>query len=715
MKEEIYVFISYRLEDEKWAKWLQNMLEHYRFPESLNGRRDLPKEILPTFRYVTGRKPGLLSEEIGNALHNSQWLIVVCSPRGEKSPWVCKEAQTFIDLGRADHIIPFVIEGIPFSCDSATECYPEALLNLTGSKELLSANVSEMGRDAAVVKVVACMLNLSFDSIWPTCEREQKRKRWIWMGVFILIALFGLCIGGYPARQNTTITRQKSQLENTTDNALVDDWSMMVNQERVVAKQMDSLIEEGDLYTALLIGKELLTQKDRPHVPQIEKAFRRAYDRICSPKLHPVSVLKYTGPEPYGIGRPAVVSFSCDSKYFQVAYDWELDGIGRTICEYCALTGELKKEKRVDTICKDSMNIIGYEECKVVNNEGEVFWSPDKSYMLKVYHDRCIIYKKGKSLNYKKYPVGVCGNICKNSTTKDSKYAIFGDGIYRLLSGKKVRTLASSSDWTVFSPDDRYIISMSDGVISVADVHTSKILHRIGISRNAMAPLLDGNGDLYVPVWKDSFYVYKIPSLEIIDKGLVKTKEKEFYIDIQGRDIVLYRNGKKVQNMKNILPEEPLHEEHVNFEMIDNNRKILVTYISKCMLWDLKKGRLLKKWSYGKDRYCGVRYSNDKKLMLAYNGFRIRIYDTNTGLLLWDRTPAEKCLSYDDFGATFSSDERYIIHYISSHGGPDCDNDWNSMIYVYEFLPIDELIQKCHDYIGNRKLSQKERTEFCLN
>ena len=29
---EYYAFISYKREDEKWAKWLQNKLEGYRLP-----------------------------------------------------------------------------------------------------------------------------------------------------------------------------------------------------------------------------------------------------------------------------------------------------------------------------------------------------------------------------------------------------------------------------------------------------------------------------------------------------------------------------------------------------------------------------------------------------------------------------------------------------------------------------------------------------------
>ena len=125
---QYYAFISYKREDEKWAKWLQRKLEHYRFPTKINGYAELPKYIRPIFRDTTDLAPGLLVEEIDSALRSSEWLIVICSPRSAKSQWVCKEAQTFIDMGRVDRIIPFVIEGTPFSNDTTTECFPDALL-----------------------------------------------------------------------------------------------------------------------------------------------------------------------------------------------------------------------------------------------------------------------------------------------------------------------------------------------------------------------------------------------------------------------------------------------------------------------------------------------------------------------------------------------------------------------------------------------------------
>ena len=258
--KEYYAFISYKREDEKWAKWLQDKLEHYKFPTNLNGRTDLPKNIRPTFRDVTDLKPGLLAEEINNALLNSEWLIVVCSPRAAKSPWVCKEAQTFIDLGRADHIIPFVIEGNPFSNDTATECFPEALLNLTGSKELLAANINEMGRDAAVIKVVARMFSLRFDALWRRHERVKQKNLFLFFlsSLIVIISLASIVL----------VFRHQKRL-------------LQLSQSRVVAEKTEELIKDGDSYLAQLLLLEVLPDgilNNRPYSAEAEYALRKALD-----------------------------------------------------------------------------------------------------------------------------------------------------------------------------------------------------------------------------------------------------------------------------------------------------------------------------------------------------------------------------------------------------------------------------------------------------
>ena len=356
--KEYYAFISYKREDEKWAKWLQDKLEHYKFPTNLNGRTDLPRNIRPTFRDVTDMTPGLLAEKIDTALRDSEWLIVICSPRSAKSPWVCKEAQTFIDLGRADHIIPFVIEGNPFSSDTATECYPEALLNLTGSKELLATNINEMGRDAAAIKIVARMFNLRFDTLWQRYEREQKRKRWTWVSSSILMALLGLSIASYFVRQNGVIERQNERLMQDSitmaahlqkisdqndsitsqnnlilsqrdsiehsiqqlylsnsllaeerDNVKSANHAMQVNLSRVLAEKASALVDEGDSYLVRKIALQALPP-NLPYTPEAETSLRRAVqhsDAILKGHTNIVKYARYSPDEKY------IISVSYDN------------------------------------------------------------------------------------------------------------------------------------------------------------------------------------------------------------------------------------------------------------------------------------------------------------------------------------------------------------------------------------------------------------------
>ena len=176
-KYEYYAFISYKREDEKWARWLQHRLEHFKLPSNLNGRTDLPKEIRPIFRDTTELTPGNLPDQIQKALEHSKFLILICSPRSAKSEWVNKEVETFLSLGRLPQIIPFIVEGEPFSSNPEEECFPEAILSLPKEKELLGVSIDTMGREAAALKVIARMMELRFDILWQRYERDKKKKR----------------------------------------------------------------------------------------------------------------------------------------------------------------------------------------------------------------------------------------------------------------------------------------------------------------------------------------------------------------------------------------------------------------------------------------------------------------------------------------------------------------------------------------------------------
>lgn len=173
-----YAFISYKREDEKWAKWLQRKLENYKLPsvirkESLN----MPKYIRPVFRDKTDLTGGVLAAQLHNELQRSKYLIVICSPNSAQSTWVNKEAAAFIEEGRTEHIIPFIVGGIPHAEDPKEECFPEVLRNIPQEQELLGINVQAIGREKAFIRLAAYMIGVNFDSLWQRHRRQEKRKR----------------------------------------------------------------------------------------------------------------------------------------------------------------------------------------------------------------------------------------------------------------------------------------------------------------------------------------------------------------------------------------------------------------------------------------------------------------------------------------------------------------------------------------------------------
>ena len=185
-----YAFVSYRSSDEKWARWLQEKIEGYRLPTTIQHEHsDLPKTRLrPCFRYHTDIQPNELKTELRQKLEQSKYLLVICSPRSAQSQWVGAEIDTFVELGRRDRIIPVIVEGQPYSGDPETECYNPALLrhfphsdNINEDREILGVNIHEEGsgstymkRERAVMQVVSRMLGVSFDRIW---QRQKRRIR----------------------------------------------------------------------------------------------------------------------------------------------------------------------------------------------------------------------------------------------------------------------------------------------------------------------------------------------------------------------------------------------------------------------------------------------------------------------------------------------------------------------------------------------------------
>lgn len=172
-----YAFISYNHRDAKIAKWLQQHLESYKLPTEIHNEFEDTKYLRPIFRDKTDLNTGILSDELKKNLKSSKFLIVICSPNSANSKWVNAEVQSFIDWGRLDHIIPFIVDGIPGSAEQ--ECFPLALRQLTKEnpeQELLGVSLSEVGREKALIRIVSKMLDVEFDVLWNRHLRNKKKR-----------------------------------------------------------------------------------------------------------------------------------------------------------------------------------------------------------------------------------------------------------------------------------------------------------------------------------------------------------------------------------------------------------------------------------------------------------------------------------------------------------------------------------------------------------
>ncbi|MBO6075044.1 MAG: TIR domain-containing protein [Paludibacteraceae bacterium] len=315
-QKQYYAFISYKREDKKEAKRLQHTLEYYKLPNKLRqDNPDLPEYVRPIFRDMTNLEVGELSAQIHVALELSHFLIVVCSPRAAKSKWVNDEVDYFISLGKQDKIIPYIIEGFPHADNSDEECYPPALLSLSKEKELLGANINEVGKNPAIIRVVARMFDIRFDTLYQRYQREQ-RTRYFLLGIAIsiIVSLLTLFLiheiqtrqkiqilnnnlketNEYLQKAKDTIIHKNEILDSTNiqltiernniaterDKVKAANWKMLENQSRATAAIASQCLKDGNIRLATLLALEVLPkniqQPNRPWTIEADLALREA-------------------------------------------------------------------------------------------------------------------------------------------------------------------------------------------------------------------------------------------------------------------------------------------------------------------------------------------------------------------------------------------------------------------------------------------------------
>ena len=304
-------FISYRHcdLDMEIAKKVHSGLETYKIPSAVRNNTG-KKKMGRVFRDQEELPIGSdLDDNISGALKESEYLIVICSPRTPESYWVCKEIDSFIQLHDRNHILAVLIEGEP------DESFPPQLLTDDSGNPVEPLAADVRGRDrkernkkfkTEILRLTAPVIGCTYDDLKQRHrERIIKRTIAIVSTVAAVLAAAGAAFGIYNANvaaQMKALADEKAALADEKTK-LAEEISIQYegkqeNQSRFFAQEAMSLLRSGNREDAILVAMEGLPSEgnDRPYVPDAEYALSRAvyaydcgrgmtFDRILQHKL----------------------------------------------------------------------------------------------------------------------------------------------------------------------------------------------------------------------------------------------------------------------------------------------------------------------------------------------------------------------------------------------------------------------------------------------
>ena len=187
MKQKQYkydAFISYRHCDlDKFvAENLHRILESYELPKEIKEKFNIEgRSIRRVFRDQEELPlSSNLEDPILEALNDSKYLIVICSPRLKDSLWCKKEIETFKKIRGRRNIFCVLVEGEP------KDSFPKAVLYDDDGKTLvepLAADVRGETKKEVLKKIkseklrlIAPMYHLDYDDLRQRHKMQEQRK-----------------------------------------------------------------------------------------------------------------------------------------------------------------------------------------------------------------------------------------------------------------------------------------------------------------------------------------------------------------------------------------------------------------------------------------------------------------------------------------------------------------------------------------------------------
>lgn len=191
-------FISYRHcpLDMYIAKSIHKRLESFKLPKSVTEKVKAKGKKTKIDRVFRDQDElplaDNLSDPIDVALTNSDFLIVICTPRLPESQWCRKEITSFIEKHDRDHILAVLAEGEPYESfpyeltheeititgpDGATTTEVRELEPLAADVRGKNKRETEKMLDDAAVRLCAGIFELNYDDLKQRHKEQQIKKR----------------------------------------------------------------------------------------------------------------------------------------------------------------------------------------------------------------------------------------------------------------------------------------------------------------------------------------------------------------------------------------------------------------------------------------------------------------------------------------------------------------------------------------------------------
>ena len=631
-------FISYRHSDlDKFvAENLHKLLETYDLPKNVKEKLGITGKT--TRRVFRDREELPLSSNLEDpiieALNESKYLIVICSPRLKESLWCKKEIETFKKIRGRKNIFCVLIEGEPSDSFPEEVLYDEEIVKGKKTKKLvepLAADVRGETKKEILKKLkeenlrlIAPMYNLDYDDLR---QRQKLRKQKQMLNIFIAVSIFFILFTLYTSIMLIKISSQRNMLKN--------------NQALTLAREANEYMKIDSRYNAVKSSYEALTNYNgvkMPYTSEAEYSLSESlgvYNAGLSYKA--ISEIETKGVSDY-------VKISENNKYFAIYDESEEINIINSKTFKKILTFKDVSDLSTNEF---SFSFVGNEKFTYINKDGNIV-------LVNIKDGKKIDEIKKQEYSYKSVRSDLKGNyisyidgkkiniydVKEKKVVKTIEEELeFSKELYYSEDGKYLFAFTSDNNFDIDSEDYLNIIVISTenkDVINKANINASYVSNidikdnnlyllcnrSIGTNFNAVLAsynYIDGNIN-YTKSFDNTWGKYITRSYKEGTNELAIANYDTVYVinADDGNTITTFNLGSEIINIYAFLNNDMFlsfnNNGTVNYLSMDSNESV----------------ELIGKYELNLDKYTKVYILNDGFLLIPFNDNRVIYYEANS-------------------------------------------------------------------------------------